>query len=245
MKEVLIIDDDDFFCKIIKQQLEEEGYRCHLAKNLDTAKAWIRDNLVPDIILLDYDLGPRHETGIEACRDLKSLYKVPIILLTGNDQVDTVVSCLDAGADQYVLKPYVLAELLARMRASLRLYDPEEGNRSGEVITAEGLSLDTSSCTLAINGTPVVLTDMECAAATMLVRHFGENVPRDSLCQLLYDRSFDPSNRALDVLIGRVRRKITTASPEYKVRSVRGVGYRLCKAHTSLSSTPKSRKALS
>ncbi|MCK9563205.1 MAG: response regulator, partial [Bacteroidales bacterium] len=98
MKQVLIIDDDDFFCKILKQQLEEEGYQCNLARNLDIAKAWIRDNRAPDIILLDYDLGPRHEIGTEACRDLKSMYKVPIILLTGNDQVDTIVSCLDAGA---------------------------------------------------------------------------------------------------------------------------------------------------
>ncbi|HEY8385753.1 MAG TPA: response regulator transcription factor [Porticoccaceae bacterium] len=243
MKHVLIIDDDDFFCKVLKQQLEEEGYRCHLARNLEIAKNWIRDNHAPDIILLDYDLGPRQETGTEACRELKGMLKVPIVLLTGNDQVETIVSCLDAGADQYVLKPYVLAELLARMRASLRLYDRAEGTQSGEVILAEGLSLDTTSCTLDILGTPVALTDMECAAAAMLVRHFGENVHRDELCQLLYDRSFDPSNRALDVLIGRVRRKITSVSTAYKIRSVRGVGYRLCKAHSGPRSPGRGSKS--
>lgn len=230
MKQVLVIDDDDFFFDILKLQLEEEGYRCHSAANLDSGRCWIRDHGAPDIILLDYDLGPRQETGIDACRELKSMLKVPIIMLTGNDRVQTIVSCLDAGADQYVLKPYVLPELLARMRACLRLYGDNDSGRAERLVAADGLSLDLSSCTLAIGDSYLVLTDMECAAMALLVRHFGESVHRDELCQLLYDRNFDPGNRALDVLIGRVRRKLTAASSDYKIRSVRGVGYRLCKA---------------
>src|SRR5690606_2155609 len=238
MKRVLVIDDDDFFTQILSVQLAANGYVCHRCRDQAGANAFIAAEGLPDITLLDSALGPRHKSGLDVCRQLKSRHKRPLIMLTGNDRVETIVSCLDAGADQYMLKPYVLQELLARMRAFLRLYDSHLHGAEQSVIR-EGIRLDTHAGSLTIGDRHQPLTDMESAALEVLLTHFGEQVDRNLLCQLLYERDYDPANRSLDMLIGRVRKKLAAISEEYLIKTVRGKGFRLCRA---AATRPRGRK---
>lgn len=232
MKRVLVIDDDDFFTGILSVQLEANGYACHCCPDFAGASAWIAAEGPPDIILLDYDLGPGHSSGLDVARQLKRFHKRPLIMLTGNDRVETIVSCLDAGADQYMLKPYILQELLARMRACLRLY---ESHLQGEAqtVTRGGIRLDTHAGILTIGDRHQPVTDMESAALEVLISHLGKQVDRDLLSQLLYERDYDPANRSLDMLMGRVRKKLAAISGDYVIKTVRGKGFRLSKAATS------------
>lgn len=227
MKKVLIIDDDHFFHQVIKSQLQTHDLECHTCKTLSAAKDWLDNHGKPDIILLDYDLGPGQKSGIDICRQIKADMSLPLIMVSGDDRIQTIVACLDAGADQYILKPYALEELLARMRAAFRLYDRTE-EEQGEPLLGEGtISLNTQSGDLIIGDTQVRLTDMEIAVTRLLLRHFGGMTDRDELCQTLYGRDFDPANRSLDVLVGRLRKKIAAISSDYAIKNVRGKGYRL------------------
>ena len=232
MKKVLIIDDDHFFHQVVKSQLETHDLQCHASKTFSAAMEWIARSGAPDIILLDYDLGPGQKSGIELCRLIKADMKLPLIMVSGDDRIQTIVACLDAGADQYILKPYALEELLARMRAAFRLYDRITETTDGALLSEGPISLNTHSGDLIIGDAQVKLTDMEIAVTRLLLRHFGEMTDREELCQTLYGRAFDPVNRSLDVLVGRLRKKIATISGDYAIKNVRGKGYRLHRTET-------------
>ncbi|KJS08923.1 MAG: hypothetical protein VR73_03980 [Gammaproteobacteria bacterium BRH_c0] len=227
MKKVLIIDDDHFFHQVIKSQLETQDLKCHTCKTYAAAREWIATQGTPDIILLDYDLGPGQKSGIDICRQIKETMSLPVIMVSGDERLQTIVACLDAGADQYILKPYALEELLARMRAAFRLYDRTVAEPAEPILNAGAISLNTQSGDLTIGDAAVRLTDMEVAVTRLLLQHFGALTDRDELCQTLYGRNFDPANRSLDVLVGRLRKKIASISAGYAIKNVRGKGYRL------------------
>lgn len=232
MKNALIIDDDHFFHQVIKSQLETHDMQCHACKTFSAAREWIAINGKPDIILLDYDLGPGQKSGLDICRQIKAELQVPLIMVSGDDRIKTIVACLDAGANQYILKPYALEELLARMRAAFRLYEKSPQELSEPALTEGDISLNTQSGDLVVGNREIRLTDMETAAARELLRQFGATVDRDELCQALYGRDYDPANRSLDVLVGRLRKKMASITDNYQIKNVRAKGYRLYKTAT-------------
>jgi len=223
---ILVVDDDAIYSRVLCYQLNKHHFDCQSAGTGGEALRLLATKPLPDAILLDYSFGPRNKNGLELCRHIKSQYHVPLIMLTGNDKVQTVVSCLDAGADQYVVKPYILEELLARLRAAIRMYSdhkvPVQELPSGN---AEVVRVDVLEQTLEIEEDRIKLTDKEFALAETLIANMDFPVSRHHLSSVIYEREFDPSNRSLDVLVGRLKRKLLPVTDKLAIKPVRGKGY--------------------
>ena len=220
---LLIIDDDLLFCKVLRYQLGVRKYDCEFV----------------DSILLDYFLGPQDLNGLQLCSQIKSICTVPVIMLTANDEVRTTISCLDAGADQYIVKPYDIEELMARVRAVLRQHGSSDRSRdtaeSSRVLEWGALQIDPLHRTLSAYGNEVPLSEKELAVLSVLMRSAGNAVERRELYSIVYGRDFDSMNRAMDVLVGRTRKKLRSLTDDYRIRSVRGTGYALQPARASRS----------
>lgn len=238
---ILIIDDDLLFCKVLRYQLSVRKYDCEYVDSSVRALKRLQREPSPDLILLDYFLGPRDLNGLQLCSQIKSICNVPVIMLTANDEVRTTVSCLDAGADQYIVKPYDIEELMARVRAVLRQHASSDRARgtaqTSRVLEWEALQLDPLHRTLGAYGNEVPLSEKELAVLSVLMRNPGNPVERSELYSIVYGRDFDSMNRAMDVLVGRSRKKLKLLTDNYRIRSVRGTGYALQPARSSKNVT--------
>ncbi len=222
----LIVDDDEILLRLLKFQLEKHKFNCFVAATSKEAERLLSTRH-PDIVLLDYDLGPKERTGLELCRSIKSSNSIPIVMITGNENTRTIVSCLDAGADQYIVKPYILSELLARIRSVMRLYPPrgEQAQLTTFVIRYKDLVLDTSVQELRANGRKVALSNKETAVLEQLIANPEQLVSKEHLFSVIYQQEFDPINRTLDVLMGRVRSKLSLLSDNFLLKTIRNNGY--------------------
>jgi DNA-binding response OmpR family regulator len=231
---VLIVDDDPMFRRLLRFHLDANRYHCQEAVSaLDTLKLFAA-GIKPDIVLLDYFLGDGSANGLELCAKIKALSNVPVMMLTANAQTQTIVSCLDAGADQYVVKPYVTEELLARMRTLLRRESEVESNSDMTTIMQCGeLSLDPFSRRLRSSHRVVQLSEKECAMLRELMKVAPKAADRDTLSNVIYERPYDSETRVIDVLVGRVRKKLEEVSKGFVIRPVRGRGYALQPAAAS------------
>ena len=225
-EKILIVDDDQLFCRVLGYQLRARKYRCEHSLSADEALRKVVGEEKPDLILLDYFLGSEDMNGLQLCNKIKALTDIPVIMLTGNDDVRTTISCLDAGADQYIVKPYDLDELTARMRAVLRQRRTTSSLAgAGSQVIWKDVELDPVGRALGVGGQEVSLSEKEVAVLQVLMRHGGEIVDRSNLYSVIYGRDFDSMNRAMDVLIGRARRKLESITNDYTIRSARGAGY--------------------
>ncbi|MDP4651776.1 MAG: response regulator transcription factor [Haliea sp.] len=226
---ILIVDDDVFLCKVLCYQLSVRKYHCEFVETSTAALSRLQQKPLPDLILLDYSLRPQDLNGLQLCSKIKAVCDRPVVMLTANDELRTIVSCLDAGADQYIVKPYDIEELSARVRAVLR----QRESRSTKVDAAgaigllewEALQLDPLQRTLSADGHEVALSEKELAVLSLLMRSPGTAVKRSDLYSIVYGRDFDSMNRAMDVLVGRARKKLKALTENYKIRSIRGSGY--------------------
>ncbi|MBM69265.1 MAG: hypothetical protein CME43_07295 [Haliea sp.] len=236
---LLIIDDDLLFCKVLRYQLGVRKYDCEFVDSSVQALKRLQHSPPPDLILLDYFLGPQDLNGLQLCSQIKSICTVPVIMLTANDEVRTTISCLDAGADQYIVKPYDIEELMARVRAVLRQHGSSDRSRdtaeSSRVLEWGALQIDPLHRTLSAYGNEVPLSEKELAVLSVLMRSAGNAVERRELYSIVYGRDFDSMNRAMDVLVGRTRKKLRSLTDDYRIRSVRGTGYALQPARASRS----------
>jgi len=230
---ILIVDDDQLFCRVLGYQLRARKYRCEHSLSAEEALRKVTGEARPDLILLDYFLGSEEMNGLQLCNKIKALTDIAVIMLTGNDDVRTTISCLDAGADQYIVKPYDLDELTARMRAVLRQRKTRSSSTgAGSQVIWRDVELDPVGRVLGVGGQEVSLSEKEVAVLQVLMRHGGEIVDRSNLYSVIYGRDFDSMNRAMDVLIGRARRKLESVTGDYTIRSARGAGYVLQPART-------------
>ncbi len=222
----LLVDDDEVLLRLLKFQLEKNRFKCFVAVSAKEAERQLR-RVQPDIVLLDYDLGPREKTGLDLCRSIKSSITVPVVMITGNDNTQTIVACLDAGADQYVVKPYVLTELLARIRSVLRLYpgQSKSENPLGFVVKYKDLALDISTQELHLGSQKVALSEKETSLLGQLIANPEKVVSKEHLFSVIYQQEFDPLSRTMDVLTGRVRAKLRVLTEDYIVKTVRNNGY--------------------
>lgn len=229
-KIILLVDDDHLLCRVLSHQLGTRGYACDYALSSKEGLDRLRQFPQPDLIILDYCLGPREINGLGLCKAMKAGSDIPILMLTANDEVHTIVSCLDAGADQYLIKPYNLDELTARIRAVLRQHEKKANsiNNSDTPFTVwRELILDSSARFLGVGKREVRLTEKEVTVLEALMHHGGEAVSRETLCQFIYDSRYEPLNRNVDVQVGRARRKLASVTNEYTILAVRGRGYRI------------------
>jgi DNA-binding response OmpR family regulator len=218
---VLLVEDDRRIARFVSQALREQSYAVDVSADGEDAlyKASINDY---DAIVLDVMIPVRD--GFEVCRELRAAgSNVPVIMLTARDAVEDRITGLDTGADDYLTKPFEVAELLARLRALLR-----RGHtvRPATILIAD-LMIDTRAHRVTRGGRLVELTAKEYALLEYLAREEGRVLSRAEIAEHVWDENFDPLSNLIDVNINRLRRKIDDQSGLPLIHTRRGEGYML------------------
>jgi len=218
---LLVIDDDSKVAGFIEHGLREEGYMVDVASDGDEATMLAHVNEY-DVILLDVLLPKK--SGFQVASELRREGRsTPILMLTSRDAVEDVVRGLDAGADDYLAKPFKFDELLARIRALHR----RGGAERLDVLRYGAVALDRLHHLVTVDGRRLELTAKEFQLLEHLLLHPGEVVRRTTLLEKVWDMHFDPESNVVDVHVGNLRRKLTRAAGEPLLETVRGVGFRL------------------
>jgi DNA-binding response OmpR family regulator len=218
---ILVVEDDRKVAGFIAQGLREEGYAVDHAPDGDEAAMMAHVNAY-DMILLDLMLPKKN--GLQLAAELRREGKnTPILMLTARDATEDVVRGLDAGADDYLVKPFKFDELLARVRALVR----RGGASRTELLSHGPVELDRLAHKVRVHGAPLDLTPREFQLLEYLLLHPGEVVRRTTLLEKVWDMSFDPETNVVDVHVGNLRRKLQQAAHADVIETVRGVGYKL------------------
>jgi two-component system, OmpR family, response regulator len=212
---LLVVEDDKNLNRQIVTALEQAGYA--IDKAFDGEEAGFLGETEPyDAIILD--LGLPKMDGVSVLNNWRRAgVKTPVIILTARDRWSDKVQGFDAGADDYVTKPFHMEELLARVRALLRR---ATGHASSELVCGP-VRLDTRSGRVAVDGNPVRLTSHEYRLLSYLMHHAGRIVSRGELTEHLYDQDFDRDSNTIEVFVGRLRKKLGVEL----IQTVRGLGY--------------------
>jgi two-component system, OmpR family, response regulator MprA len=217
---VLVVDDDPAVRESLRRSLAFNGYQVELAKDGEQALRQVAATH-PDAVVLDV-MMPRMD-GLAACRALRAAGDdVPVLMLTARDQVSDRVAGLDAGADDYLPKPFALEELLARLRALLRRIGPSEYQ---SVLLLADLSLDPASREVTRGERRLRLTRTEFSLLELLLRHPRQVLTRDRILDEVWGYDFPTSANSLEVYVGYLRRKTEAHGEPRLIHTVRGVGY--------------------
>jgi len=214
---VLVVEDDPDLKRQLVAALSDAGYAVDVAT--DGEEGYFLGETEPyDVVILD--VGLPKKDGISVLEQWRRAGRnMPVIILTARDRWSDKVAGMDAGADDYLAKPFHMEELLARMRAQVRR---SAGHARAE-IECGPLRLDTKTARVTLAGQPIKLTSHEYRMLAYLMHHNGRVVSRTELVEHLYDQDFDRDSNTIEVFIGRLRKKI----PPDMIRTVRGLGYRL------------------
>ncbi len=219
MKEhILIVEDDEAIVRLLRRGLTFEGYQVETALDGETGLAMAREHH-PDLVILDLML-PGID-GLEVCQRLRGSSNVPILMLTAKDTIQDRVSGLDAGADDYLVKPFELDEVLARVRALLRRTQTERV----QVLSFNDLSLDTSTRQATRNNRTISLTAKEYDLLELFLRHPRQVLTREMIFDRVWGYDFGGESNVLDVYIRYLRQKLETEGETRLLHTVRGVGY--------------------
>jgi two-component system, OmpR family, response regulator MprA len=221
---ILVVDDERAVRESLRRALELEGYEIELAGDGGEALSTLEDDEQPDAVILDV-LMPGVD-GLEVCRRMRaSGNAVPVLMLTARDEVENRVAGLDAGADDYVTKPFALEELLARVRALLRRTGTGEGG--GEVLSFADVQLDLGTREVRRGGRQIDLTRTEFALLELFLRNPRQVLTRSIIFERVWGYDFGFASNSLDVYIGYLRRKTEAGGEPRLIHTVRGVGYAL------------------
>ncbi|WP_329462977.1 response regulator transcription factor [Streptomyces sp. NBC_01431] len=220
---ILVVDDEPEVRAAVEDGLAVEGYEVRGAVDglaaLSEVAAWRPDAIILDVMMPVLD-------GLGVCRQLRAMGdRTPVLVLTALDSVSERVDGLEAGADDYLVKPFALDELIARVRALLRraAADPAEPQE----LRYADLVLDPVAHTARRGERPIDFTRTEFALLELLMRNPGQVLPRELIHELVWGRDFGPDSNSLAVYVGYLRRKLETAGEPRLVHTVHGVGYRL------------------
>ena len=215
---VLLIEDDAQITRVLKLELEHEGFDVETAADgLSGLEKALKE---PDLVVLDLML-PKLD-GMEVCARMRAKSRVPIIMLTAKDRIPDRVAGLDRGADDYVVKPFSIEELVARIRARLRERDPHEN-----VLSAKDLLMDRDRHEVSRAGQQIHLTAKEYALLEYLLLHRNKVHTRDELFNGVWGSDFLGDSNLIDVYIRYLRGKIDDGFDDKLIQTVRGVGYAL------------------
>ena len=222
---ILVVDDERAVRESLRRALELEGYEIDLAADGREALDRLETESQPDALILDV-LMPGVD-GLEVCRRLRRAgSRLPVLMLTARDAVENRVSGLDAGADDYVTKPFALEELLARIRALLR----RTTNGAGETLRFADLELDPGTREVRRGGELIELTRTEFSLLELFLRNPRQVLTRSIIFERVWGYDFGYGSNSLDVYVGYLRRKTEAGGKPRLIHTVRGVGYALREA---------------
>jgi two-component system, OmpR family, response regulator MprA len=217
---ILVVDDDPGICDSLERALRREEYTVTVARDGEEALVAI-ESQCPDAVILDVSM-PKLD-GLSVCRRLRAAgSRVPILVLTARHSLGDRVAGLDAGADDYLAKPFALEELLARLRAIMRRAAPSDGSSA---LTLGDLTLDPGTRVVTRAGVPIELTRTEYQLLEMFLRNPGQVLTRELIFDRVWGYDFGVNSNSLDVYIGYLRRKTETGEQPRLIHTVRGVGY--------------------
>jgi two-component system, OmpR family, response regulator len=214
---ILVVEDDTNLNRQIKEALTEAGYAVDVAFDGEEGH-FLGDTEPYDTIILD--IGLPQMDGLSVLEEWRRAGKTtPVLLLTARDRWSDKVQGIDAGADDYVAKPFHMEEVLARVRALVRR---AAGLASNEIVCGP-VRLDARSGKVTVDGQSVKLTSHELRLLSYLMHHKGKVISRTELTEHLYDQDFDRDSNTIEVFVGRLRKKL----PEDCIQTVRGLGYQI------------------
>lgn len=222
---VLIVEDDESVARFLKQATTEAGYAPQHTEDglfaLEMAKSLDFDLILLDVMVPSLD-------GFEICRRLRAArIATPILIITARDTLEEKVKGLDSGADDYIVKPFQVAELLARARALLR-----RGASNPGLLRVSDLSLDPATRYVARGGEAITLSSTEYALLEYLMRNAGRVLTRSMILEHVWQYDFDGNDNVLDVYISYLRKKIDRGRAPSLIQTMRGVGYRMADHET-------------
>ena len=218
MGRILIAEDEPRLSSFLEKGLRAAGHSTTICDDGIRVAALARDE---DFDLMILDIGLPGQDGFDVLRTVRGRgEKLPVVILTARDEVTDTVTGLDSGADDYITKPFIFEELLARVRARLRA--PESGD-SGLELQAGGVRLDVRTRRAEVDGREVELTAKEFTLLETFLRHPGQVLSREQLLSHVWGYDFDPGSNVVDVYVGYLRRKLGAQ----RFETVRGMGYRL------------------
>lgn len=227
---ILIVEDERSILSAIRRGMAFEGYTVDVAETGNLALDIVRDRM-PDLIVLDIML-PGID-GIEVCRRIRAAGEdVPILMLTARDEIQDRVAGLDAGADDYLIKPFAFEELLARVRALLRRLERQDDDRlAGEVLEFDDLTLDTTTRYAHRGERRIELTTREFDLLMLFMRHPNQVLPREMIMERVWGYDFPGESNVLEVYVKNLRRLLEAGGESRIVQTVRGAGYVLRRNH--------------
>lgn len=220
---LLIVEDDEALIELLSYNLERQGYGCRVARSGDEALLSLDEEPV-DLVLLDWML-PGGVSGIEICRQIRAkpdIKGLPVIMLTARGEEADRVRGLTTGADDFVVKPFSIAELIARVDALLRRSAPE---RIANEIIVGGVRLDRNAHRVTRNGREVRLGPTEYRLLEVLLESSGRVLSRAQLLDAVWGRDGEIDERTVDVHVGRLRKALIRGNEADPIRTVRGAGY--------------------
>jgi DNA-binding response OmpR family regulator len=217
MSRILIAEDEPRLASFLEKGLRAEGFATTVVSDGTAASAIAHDE---EFDLLVLDLGLPGKPGADVLRDMRLAgNRMPVLILTARDDLDTTVAGLEGGADDYVTKPFRFEELLARIRARLR----EQPTPEVTVLEAGGVTLDMRTRRASVEGKTIELSAREYTMLEVLMRHAGQVLSREQLLSHVWGYDHDPGSNVVDVYIGYLRKKL---GPDV-IETARGMGYRL------------------
>jgi two-component system KDP operon response regulator KdpE len=225
---ILVVDDEPQIRRVLRSTLATHGYEIAEAKTGEEALEWLRKE-APDLVLLDMNMPGMG--GVEACREIRRASDAPIIMLTVRNAERDKVAALDAGADDYVVKPFGIEELLARIRAALRRYAPGDALPP---FASKDLSIDFDARQVRVRDRDVHLTPKEYEVLKHLVANQGKPLTHRRLLQAVWGPDYGEETESLRVVINQLRKKLEAdpARPKY-ILTEPWVGYRFQPPRTS------------
>lgn len=219
---VLLVEDEPRMARLVRQGLEEDSYAVDTVNNGNMVVNWVRSASY-DIVVLDIMLPGMN--GLEVCRQLRTLgFRMPVLMLTARDAVRDRVAGLDAGADDYLIKPFAIEELTARIRALCR----RDGPSKTTVLQVGDLTLDTSTKRACRGTRPVdALTAKEYVLLETLMRHEDMVLSRTKIADHVWNMDFESDSKLIEVHISHLRKKIDAGESRKLIHTVRGLGYRI------------------
>jgi two-component system, OmpR family, response regulator MprA len=219
----LVVDDERSVRDALSRALRSEGYDVQLASSGGEALGLLADGS-PDAIVLD--VGMPGLDGLETCRLIRAKGdEVPILMLTARSGVSDRVAGLDAGADDYLVKPFALEELMARLRALLRRHTQPTPAAEPVTLSYAGVDLDPVTREVTVNGESITTTRLEFALLELFLRHPRQVLTREVIFDRVWGYDFGANSNSLEVYVGYLRRKTERENSARLIHTVRGVGY--------------------